>query len=220
MIETSYRLTAFFAIPASLGIACFSRQILSLVFINQSKSVEIASPLLSILGISVFLSCMITATNSVLHAYKIVKRPILSLLMGAIVKLVVAYYLIGNPAIGLLGAPISSFCCNATVVLMNFCFASKFSESISIGKIFILPLLNGTISIGFVFLLYQWLAMRHTESNGLTLICLGVSVLLYFLLSLFSGIVNADDLQVFFKKDRLSTHKNGLFKENEQKIDD
>ncbi|MBE6588667.1 MAG: polysaccharide biosynthesis protein [Ruminococcaceae bacterium] len=220
MIETSYRLTAFFAIPASLGIACFSRQILSLVFLNQTESIEVASPLLSLLGISVFLSCMITATNSVLHSYKIVKRPILSLVAGAIVKLGVAYYLIGNPSIGLLGAPISSFCCNVTVVLMNFCFASHFSQSISIGKIFMFPLLNGTLSVGFVFLFHQWLSNRYTESNALTLICLGLAVLLYLLLSILSGSVGAEDLRTFLGKDRLSAHKNGLFKENEQKNDE
>ena len=220
MIETSYRLTAFFAIPASLGIACFSPQILSLVFFNQEDSIAIASPLLSLLGISVFLSCMITATNSVLHSYKIVKRPILSLVAGAIVKLVVAYFLIGNPSIGLLGAPISSFFCNATVVLMNFSFASHFSKSLSIGKIFMRPLLNGTISIGFVFLLYEWLSRQYSANNALILICLGLSALLYLLLSVLSGSIGVEDLYAFFKKDPGTAPKNRLFNENEQKTND
>ncbi|MBO7273222.1 MAG: polysaccharide biosynthesis protein [Clostridia bacterium] len=82
MIELSYRINALIALPASVGITLFARPILSLLFGNQIEAIETATPLLSILGISVFLSCMITATNSVLHAYREVKKPILQRLQA------------------------------------------------------------------------------------------------------------------------------------------
>ena len=214
MIETSYRLTAFFAIPTSFGIACFSRQILSLIFFDQYESVNIAAPLLAILGGSVFLSCMITATNSVLHSYKIVKRPIFSLIIGSIVKFIVAYHLIRNPRIGLLGAPLSSFFCNATVVLMNFSYAAPFSKSISIGRIFTLPLLNGTISIGFAFLFYRCLAEKYMESNLLTLSVFGIAILLYLLLSFLCGSIGTEDVLALLGRRGIFSHKKRFFEKN------
>ncbi len=223
MIETSYRLTAFFAIPASLGIALFSRPILSLIFKNQAESIAVAAPLLSLLGISVFLSCMITATNSVLHAYRVVKRPILSLAVGALVKIVAAYVLIGNPGVGLMGAPISSFLCNATIVVMNFCFAARFSESLSVGRIFLLPLINGGVSVGFSFLCYRYFAEQYVDNTLLTLAALTLAVLLYFFLSLLCGAFRMEDICVLPAGDRIyrffERFKNAFFKENKQKID-
>ena len=119
MVRISYLLTSLFAIPAALGLSAFAKPILFLLFKNESAAVETAAPLLSYLGISVFLSCMITATNSVLHAYQVVNRPILSMLAGAVVKVISAYLLIGSPTVAMAGAPVSTFLCNVTVVLLT-----------------------------------------------------------------------------------------------------
>lgn len=194
MIELSYRINALIAIPASVGITLFAHPILSLLFGSQAQAVETAAPLLSILGISVFLSCMITATNSVLHAYREVKKPIYSTLAGVLVKGVAAYFLIGIPAIGLWGAPISSFLCNAVIVVMNMHFVSRFCETVDLKSLFVYPTLLSVLAVGVAYGEHLLLVYRFGQNLLTTLIPMATAVILYLVLGCLFGLICEEDL--------------------------
>ena len=194
MVKLSYWLTALFALPSALGLAAFSKPILNLLFGGEPVAVETAAPLLSYLGISVFLSCMITATNSVLHAYQVVNRPILSMLAGAIVKVIAAYFLIGLPSVAMAGAPISTFLCNATVVLLNLYFAASLCKQPSVGEVFFRPLWASAAAVAVSFFLRLWLAEQWGEGVVLTLAALLLTAVLYVLFAALLGVFNQKDL--------------------------
>lgn len=194
MIRTSYRITAMFGIPAALGVAAFAKPILSLLFGSDPQAVATAAPLLSTLGVSVFLSCMITAGNSVLHAYKEVNRPIYAMLAGALVKIAGAYLLIGIPQLGLMGAPISTFLCNATVVLINLYFASKLCPIKKIGTIFVKPLLAASLSVG-VSLWFYWSIFIQSFGQTLAfLLAFSIAAGIYLVFSCIFGVFCAEDI--------------------------
>ncbi len=193
LAATSFRLTALFAIPASLGISAFARPILELLFGSDPMAVSSAAPLLSYLGVSVFLSCMITATNSVLHAYRVVNRPILALGVGAAVKVFVAYFLIGNPSVALAGAPISTFFCNAVVVLLNFGFVTEVTTLPTVASMFARPFWASVASVGISYGLY--LALRPILGGTLlTLSILALTVLLYLVLACLFGAFQKEEI--------------------------
>ncbi len=194
MIRSSYHLTSVVAIPAALSLSAFAKPLLSLLFGREPEAVRLAAPLLSVLGISVFLSCMITATNSVLHAYRSVNRPILSMLAGAAVKIVSAYFLIGLPNIGMLGAPISTLLCNLTVVALNLFFAAKLQKTEQLISVFGKPLAASVPAVGIPFCLYHLFAMRVGESGGLTLLTVSLVVLLYLFFACVTGVITAEEL--------------------------
>ena len=194
MIRSSYHLTSVIAIPAALGVAAFAKPILSLLFGREAEAVELAAPLLSMLGVSIFLSCMITATNSVLHAYQSVNRPILSMLAGAAVKIVSAYFLIGIPTVGMLGAPISTFLCNLTVVILNLAFAARLQKIEDLMAVFGKPFAASVPAVGIPFCLYYLLVMQVGESKVLTLGTLALTVMLYLLFACVLGVITAEDL--------------------------
>ncbi|MBQ9785256.1 MAG: polysaccharide biosynthesis protein [Clostridia bacterium] len=194
MVETSYRLTAFFALPASLAISAFAHPVLTLLFHGETDAIAIAAPLLSMLGGSVFLSCMISASNSVLHAYQVVNRPILSLVAGALVKIAVAYVLIGLPSVGLMGAPVSTLLCNATVVLMNLAFASRLCNRLSLKEIFFTPLWISCVAVGVPFGLYLFFTAQFGFSMLTSVVCMLLAVLLYAVLFFACGAVSREDL--------------------------
>ena len=194
MIELSYRINALIGIPSAVGITLFAKPILSLLFANQSDAVETAAPLLSVLGISVFLSCMITATNSVLHAYREVKKPIYSTLLGVLVKGISAYFLIGIPTIGILGAPISSFFCNAVIVVLNMHFVSRFCNSIEIKSLFVFPTLLSVITVGIAYGEYLLLCYRFGQSTLNALVPIATAAILYLVLGCLLGLITEEDL--------------------------
>ncbi len=194
MVRSCYRVTAFFGVPAALGVAVYARQVLSLLFTHEPYAVAVAAPLLSCLGVSVFLSCMITATNSVLHAYRAVNLPILSMLVGAVVKIVSAYICIGNPRIALMGAPISTFLCNLAVVTFNLLFSARLCNVDALQSIFWKPLGASFCSVGGSYLLYLTFENRVGASAILTLLSLLTAVFLYFLFSCLFGVFGEEDI--------------------------
>lgn len=192
LIRVSFRLTAWFSIPSALGITVFSGPILRLLFPAEPEAVAVAAPLLSMLGVSVFLSCMITATNSVLHAYRSVYLPILALLAGAAVKIASAYLLIGIPRVGILGAPVSTLFCNAVVVLLDLIFVARRCPLGSLWGTFLKPLAFSGASVGISYGLCLLMRERIGEGPAVTLAALGITALLYLLLSILSGGLGED----------------------------
>ncbi|MBE6629190.1 MAG: polysaccharide biosynthesis protein [Ruminococcaceae bacterium] len=194
MVRISYLLTSLFAIPAALGLSAFAKPILFLLFKNESAAVETAAPLLSYLGISVFLSCMITATNSVLHAYQVVNRPILSMLAGAVVKVISAYLLIGSPTVAMAGAPVSTFLCNVTVVLLNLYFTASLCRQPSVKEVFLRPLGASVGAVGISLAAYLWASTRWGSGTLLTLSALLLTLALYLIFACLFGVFNEKDL--------------------------
>lgn len=196
LIRASYRLTAIISLPASLGLAMFAHPILSLLFGREPEAVAQAAPLLALLGPSVFLSCMIGTTNSVLHAYRAVTNPILSLLAGATVKIAVAYVLIGSPTVGLLGAPISTFLCDAVVVGMNLSFAARLCRVKKLGGTFAKPLVAAVLSVGLCGVCYRLLTRSAGERALLTLGALIGCVVLYPVFGCLCGGIGREDVML------------------------
>lgn len=197
-VEKALRLTAIFSMPAALGLTLFSRQILSLLFRGQSEAIEIADPLLSLFGVSVLFSCLITTTNAILQAYRCVKSPIVSMAVGVTVKAVSAYFLLGNGKLLAYGAPISSLACNLTVTLLNFALMLRNTgsalDSVSAVKSFLKPFFASVISVGGAYAVY--LAVSSCLSATVSFILAAALALIgYFALVFLLGSVNEDDMR-------------------------
>lgn len=203
VISTSFRLTAIISFPAGLGIAVFAEPILTLLFPLQTEEIEYTAPLLSLLGISVFLSSMITVTNAVLQAYGQVRKPIVSMCVGTAVKLVLSYTLIGLPSVNIYGAPISTFFSTAVIVSMNIYYILKMSGRIStvshlFGKAFLASAL--AVSIGALVYVPLSKLVEHRWSV-LPVIC-GV-VLIYIVAILKLGAVERDDISMLPRGEKI-----------------
>lgn len=122
IIQSSFRLCAFVAVPCAVGLAVLSRPILDLLFLGEAEAIAVSAPLLAALGFSVPSACLLAVTSSVLQAHKKVFLPIVSMLVGLLVKIILGYWLIGLPAVGMMGAPVSTLICNLVSVGMNLYF--------------------------------------------------------------------------------------------------
>jgi stage V sporulation protein B len=125
VVERSLRLTTLFSIPSAMGISVYAQPILSMLFVGESEAIAIAAPLLAVLGISIPFSGLITTTNALLQSCRQMGKPILSMSIGATVKLLSAYLLLGDPRVGIYGAPISTLLCNLVVTGLNLIFLRR-----------------------------------------------------------------------------------------------
>lgn len=196
-VRNAIRLTVFIAMPASMGIALYSRQILSLLFSGQTDAINISVPLLSVLGASVLFSCLITTTTSVLQSYGRVMLPIISLLVGVVVKALSAYILIGDARFGVLGAPISTLISNIAVLGLDIMFLRAVVKG-STGMFSQIPkpFFASLLAMGVSFAVYIPLN-RMTEGSVLSfLTAFGVAVGAYMLFACLMRIVGVDDLKM------------------------
>lgn len=203
VISTSLKLTALISFPAGLGISVFSKQILNLLFASQRDEIEYTAPLLSLLGVSIFLSGMITITNAILQAYKLVNKPIISMICGVLVKLVLSFILIGIPSINIYGAPISTFFATVVIVAINLYFIVKNSGKVgSISKIFILPFVSSFLAIMSGVALYIPL-LTILNSKIIILLVILVVVLVYLIAIIKLKAIDKEEILMLPKGDSI-----------------
>ena len=127
--SSALRIILTVSLPAALGISVFAEDILSLLFRGQPIAVVQATPWLSCLGLSVPAACLITVTGAMLQAAGKAQKPIVSMLCGVTVKIVVAFVLLGREGWGMAGAPVSSLCCDAVILICNLIFIRKYAPA-------------------------------------------------------------------------------------------
>ena len=195
VVSSAMRLTAFLAIPASVGVAVYSKQILGLLFSRQYEAIEISYPLLSVLGVSILFSSMITTTNAVLQSYSQPTKPIISMLFGIAVKAISAYLLIGNVSVGALGAPISTLLCDITVTVLNLRYVRRYAKKTEgVAKLFVKPF-AASLSMLCVSIAVYLSALRLGASADISFItAMGAAVVSYVFFAFAFGAVLRDDL--------------------------
>ena len=71
------------------------------------------------LGVASLFACIASVTTSCLQGINRLRLPMISLAIGASVKLIANYILVGIPAIGIQGAPIGTNLCYITIIFIN-----------------------------------------------------------------------------------------------------
>ena len=109
-------------------------------------------------------------------------------------KGITAYLFIGIPAIGLWGAPISSFFCNAVIVMMNMHYVSRFCDTVDIKSIFVYPTLLSLLAVGISYGEHLMLCYRFGQNALTTLIPMATAALLYLVLGCLFGLISDEDI--------------------------
>lgn len=220
VMSSSLKTATILSMPCAVGMAVLAEPILKLIYGSKNlldtytaegnallsdtvfmqhitadtTSASLAAPLLSILAVSSFLVSMLAITNSVLQAHKKPYFPLISMLVGAAAKIAASYFLIGNPNIGIYGAPISTDICYIIVVALNFYFCARHADfRPSIRKVFLRPLfasaLCGITAAGSYALLTHMLG----ASRIFTIVAIAAAALVYFVAILLLGALEKDD---------------------------
>ena len=209
MAINALRLTAIVSAPASIGLSLFAKPILELIFSGEDKAIAAASPWLMILGLSVAASCFITVGNAILQSYGKAHIPLFSMAAGMVVKMGVAWFLIGNPRIGLIGAPVGTLVCDLIINSINFYFIGKHLPCLPIlSGVLLRPFLSAAVSISLSRVVYNALSLKIEEGRIATLLSIALAALLYLIFVIISGAVVKDDLSVFSRRGKVKNTEN------------
>ena len=117
--ESAARITGLLSMPCAVGLAVMAGPVISLLGGYSGEEAQLAGTILGIMGISIFFYGVIQYTNVVLQSHGYAHIPVINTLLCGGVKLAVVYVLVGNPSIGIVGAPIGMLLCYATISVMN-----------------------------------------------------------------------------------------------------
>lgn len=202
IMESAYKVAALIALPCSLGLSVLAKPILSLLFTNK-EAVESTAPLLSVLSLSIFFIGMLAISNAVLQANNHERLPIISMIAGSAVKLITSSILISNRNIEMYGAPIGTFLCYMTIVLVNFYFVAKHVKFIpNVGSLFFRPLAASVVCAAAGGGAY-WLLSHKLSGNMSCLLSIAVAVVFYLIAVFLFGAVKPEDVRLLPKGQRI-----------------
>ena len=117
-INSVIKLSVLIGFPSGLGICALAGPILELLYPGKPAAV-IAVPMLRVLGVMVLFGALVTPINSMLQAVGRQKVPVYLMLIGASIKLLMNFTLVGIPEINIKGAPVGSISCYIFIVVVS-----------------------------------------------------------------------------------------------------
>lgn len=186
-------LSLVLGLPMGLGIAAFSEQILLFLYPSKAEIAVDAASVLSIMGISIAFLSVYLATTSILQGINQYRRPVIHLFIGAVVKVITAYILIGIESINIDGAAYSTLLAYAIAALLNTItvyrsFKPSKETMIKIGLTFVANAMMIGSALGLYGILEDRLAMRLN-----LLVSIMVAVLVYFAVVFFAKVITKAD---------------------------
>ncbi len=206
--ESAARITGLLSLPCTVGLLVLGQPVMSLLGGYTGSNLELGGQLLSLLGISIFLYAIIQYTNALLQSHGYAYVPVINMLVCGVAKLAVVYILVGNPAVGILGAPIGAILCYGGIAVLNLIairiiVPQKPRLLINLLRAFLPALLMGAAVYGTSWLLTTYLGADTSR----VILCGGpilVGVIVYFVSIIVFKSIKKEDCQLLPKGDKIA----------------
>ena len=117
--ESAVRVLGLISMPCAVGLAVLARPVMALLGGYTGENLELATMLMTVLGVCVVFNSLVLLTNAMMQAHGHVNLPVINMIIGGVLKLVAVYILTGNPEIGIIGGPIGSVLCYIVITALN-----------------------------------------------------------------------------------------------------
>ncbi len=195
-LETVLRVTLMVTIPSGIGLAVLSGPVLSLIYgsPNVSNEVEIATKVLTTMGIAVIFVGTSTPICSMLQAVGRVDMPLKLMAIGMTAKIVTNYVLVGIPEINIQGAPIGTFVCYMFISVVGIFFLCRYTRVVpNFMSILIKPLLAALVCGVGAFVSYN--IINYFMSGKIaTILAIVVAIIIYIVCLFFFKAIQKDDV--------------------------
>ena len=203
-IKTGLKTMMIITYPCAIGLIVLAKPILTMLFYKKYEEAVMAVPALQILAVSIVTLAIMRTFSTSLQGIGKMMLPVWNLLIGAGVKAVVSYILIGIPPININGAALGSVIAYVTAGILNYRALKKYTDvSLDVKSIFIKPLFAAVI-MGIAAIASYKLMFMITSSNSLsTLISIMFAAAVYFVSAFKTGAVTKDEIELIPKGDLL-----------------
>ena len=204
--ESAIRVTMMIGLPAGFGIAALSEPILELLYSSTAEIIPIAAPILRTYGFAMFLFAVATPMTNILQAVGNTKAPIISIVAGAVAKIIYNYIMIGNPEINIQGAAGGSVACYVVMVAINLYELIRTTHvRLDYVSVFLKPFVAAAACGGVAWASFGLLTGNLGLSSKLScIVAIGFGASIYaIVLLLIKGIVK-DDVEMLPKGEKIA----------------
>lgn len=192
-IENGIRMALIISLPATAGLVILAQPIMELLYPRQVMYAETTGKILMILGFGVIFLSIFQVTTGILQGLSLQNRPALHLTIGAIVKVILTYVLVGIPSINIYGAAISSIAAYIVASALNiYVLVNRAQISFDLMQILVKPLLSVLVMSGVVVTTYR-LGVMLTPSKLVTVLSIFIGILVYFYMILRTQTIKESD---------------------------
>ena len=206
--ESAARITGLISLPCSVGLCLLAKPVMSLLGDYTGEKLELATSLMAVLGVCIFLYAIIQFTNSVMQAHGFAHIPVVNMLVAGVAKLAVVYYLTGNPNLGILGAPIGAMLSYAAIGIMNLIAIGKVvPQKPALVKNLLRALLPAAIMGVAVYGSYWGLTKLLGEDGSRLILCgapIAVGVVVYCLAVVLCKSITKEDCALLPKGEKIA----------------
>ncbi len=202
-VNTMLRTTALVAVPAGFGIMALAGPILDFLY-GKPEIVAIATPNLRILGLCAIFAGLNGPLTNMLQAIGRQGVPLRNIAVGAVLKIIINFVLVGTPEINILGVPIGTTVCYAYICIANFICFVKYSKVmpnviLALGKPIIAGAACGATALG----VYYALGIVGVGSSLKTLVSIAFAALVYVVMLFLIRAITKDDINFLPKGKKL-----------------
>ena len=210
IMQSSVKLVNLLAMPAGAGLLVLARPILSALY-NESR--QTAVTVMMILGAASFFVCLQYITTAILQANGHERVALMTFPVGAILKIVLGYFLAGNPKIGIIGSPIGTVACFIVISTLNIIFIMiRVKERPKFTGVFLKPLICTAVMATVAFFAYELLSRLGSGIIGggrmaVTVFLAGaiiVAVVVYAVLIIATKTITKEDMALVPKGEKLA----------------
>jgi len=164
--ESAARITGLLSLPCAVGLSILAGPVMGLLGGYTGEELILAQRILTVLGANVFFYGVIQYTNVILQSHGYAHIPVINTLLCGGMKLVVVYLLVGNPQIGIVGAPVGMLLCYLFIGVMNLiAIARVVPQKVQILRNLLRPLIPAGIMGAVVWGAYKAISVLSISSR-------------------------------------------------------
>ena len=205
--ESAARITGLLSLPCTVGLCLLASPVMALLGDYSGEKLTLAASLMALLGFCVFPYAIIQYTNALLQSHGYAHVPVINMLAAGVVRLVVVYLLVGNPAIGILGAPIGGVLCYCAIAVLNLLAIRHLvpQKPALLGNLFrsFLP----AAIMGVVVFACSWALEHLLHITSRVILCglpIVVGACVYFVAVVLCKAITREDCQLLPKGDKIA----------------
>ena len=189
MTQSVIRITLLFALPCALGMSVLSKPILGILYHDTDAYLVLQKLAIAIVSVS-----LVSVTNAMLQAYGRVYVPLVTMLVGGVVKVLMNYFLI--PVWGIDVAPISTNVCYAIIMIMNLYYLAKhINLSFNIVTTFLSPVISAVIMAVSALFAYEFLE-KIISGKLSVMLAICAAAVVYLVLIFITRAITREDLEM------------------------
>ncbi len=203
--DSSLRVMALIASPCAVGLLVMAEPIMALLGGYDGDRLTIAAMLLALLAPTVLVNSITNMTTAIMQAHNHMVLPVINTLIGGVLKVIVNFILVGNPDIGILGAPIGTFVCFLVIMTLNvICMRRVLDEPPklmrAIWRSALAALVMGVVAFFAYSLLWKFLASYALCCIG----AIGIAAIVYLLLVILFKALTYEDCLLLPKGEKIA----------------